>query len=155
MEYHKYSLAKKGKAICPDCGKKSFVPYIDNATGEPLHSTVGKCDRSDNCGHHYTPKQYFTDNHISFDNKKEYTPPPNPTPKPQPSFIDTELLKKSLTNYNKNNFVQWLAGIAGEEQAGKAIERYFVGTSKNGGTCFWQIDFDYNSPMTFSSVPHQ
>jgi len=140
MEYHKYSLAKKGKSICPECGRKDFVLYIDNETGNPLHSSVGKCDRADNCGHNYTPKEYFRDNHITFDSKKEYTPHPNPTPKPQPSFIDMELLKKSLMNYNKNNFVQWMAGIVGEEKTGEAISRYFVGTSKNGGTCFWQID---------------
>ena len=142
MEYHKYSLTKKGKSICPKCERKSFVLYINNDTGEPFHPTVGKCDRADNCGHHYTPKQYFTDNHISFDNKKECAPRPQSTPKPLPSFIDTELLKKTLLNYEQNNFVQWLGGIVGEEKAGEAISRYFVGTSKNGGTCFWQIDLN-------------
>jgi len=140
MEYHKYSLAKKGKSICPECRRKTFVLYIDNNTGEPLHPTVGKCDRADNCGYHYTPKQYFTNNYISFDNKKEFALSPKPTPKPQPSFIDTELLKKSLSGYEQNRFVQWLAGIVGEKQAEEAIGRYYVGTSKNGGTCFWQID---------------
>jgi len=139
MEYHKYSLAKKGKSICPKCGKKTFVLYLDNTTGNPLHSTVGKCDRSDNCSYHYSPKQYFTDNHISFDNKKECAPRPVIIAKPKPSFIDEALFKKSLTNYEQNNFAKWLAGIVGDEVAKKAIERYFVGTSKNG-TVFWQID---------------
>jgi hypothetical protein len=141
MEYHKYNLTKKGKSICPNCERKTFVLYIDE-TGNPLNSTVGKCDRADNCGHHYTPKQYFTDSNISFDSKRKFTPHPQPTPKPQPSFIDTELLKKSLSNYEKNNFVQWLGGIVDEKQAGGAIERYFIGTSKHwdGSTVFWQID---------------
>jgi len=140
MRYNKYSLSKKGKNICPECGKKSFVLYIDNNTGNSLHSTVGKCDRLNNCDHRYTPKQYFKDNHTPFDSKKEYAPRQKPAPKPQPSFIDMELLKKSLSNYGQNQFAQWLAGVVGEEKAGEAIERYFVGTSKNGGTCFWQID---------------
>ena len=142
MDFHKYSLTKKGKSICPNCERKTYVLYIDNNTGNPLHSTVGKCDRADNCGHHYSPKQYFTDNNIPFDDKKEFAPRPKPTPKPQPSFIDTELLKKTLSNYEKNNFAQWLGGIVGEEKAGESIGRYFVGTSKNGGTCFWQIDLN-------------
>jgi len=140
MEYHKYGLTKRGKSICPDCRRKTYVLYIDNSTGDPLHSSVGKCDRADNCGHHYSPQQYFTDNHISFDNKTEYIPVPKPAPKPQPSFIDKMIFEKSLSGYEKNNFVQWLGGIVGNMPASEAIERYFVGTSKTGGTCFWQID---------------
>ncbi|MDR1182665.1 MAG: PG0870-related protein, partial [Bacteroidales bacterium] len=112
MEYHKYSLAKKGKSICPECKRKTFVLYIDNYTGEPLHSTVGKCDRADNCGHHYTPKQYLTDNNISFDMEKDYTRP-IPKPQPKPSFIDTGLLKKTLNGYDENRFSQYLYKTVG------------------------------------------
>jgi hypothetical protein len=146
MEYHRYNLMKKGKSICPKCERKTFVLYIDNTTGEPLHSTVGKCDRADNCGHHYNPKQYFADhpNNNSLFDRKEYAPRPQPIHKPQPSFIDAELLKKSLSNYEHNQFVQWLAGTVGQKQASEAIGRYFVGTSKNSGTCFWQIDLQGN-----------
>lgn len=57
----KYKLASKGKTICPKCHKKRFVLYTDTETIEPLHSTVGRCDRADSCAHHYTPKQYFAD----------------------------------------------------------------------------------------------
>ena len=137
---YKYQLAKRGKHHCPTCERRTFVLYIDNSTSEALHSTVGRCDRADNCGYHYTPKQYFTDNHIPFDNNKGYTPYTKPHPKPQPSFIDTDNLMRSLSKYEQNNFVHWLMGIAGEERTAKAISRYLVGTSKNGGTCFWQID---------------
>ena len=141
MKKYRYSLDKSNKKyICPECERKTFVLYIDNHTGSPLHSTVGKCDRADNCGYHYPPKQYFTDNRISFDSKKGHVPHQKPLPKPQPSFIDIELLKKSLSNYEKNQFVQWLVGIVGEKRASEAIGRYFVGTAQNGGTCFWQID---------------
>ncbi len=141
MKNYRYSLDKSSKKyICPRCKRKTFVLYIDNHTGSPLHSTVGKCDRADNCGHHYPPKQYFTDNRISFDSKREYVPRPRPTPKPRPSFINIELFKKSLSSYEKNQFAQWLIGVVGEKQASEAIGRYFVGTLLNGGTCFWQID---------------
>jgi hypothetical protein len=140
MEYHKYSLAKKGKSICPKCERRTFVLYIDNTTGEPLHSTVGKCDRADNCGYHYSPKQYFTDNNISFDKNIAGAPRMKPTPKPQPSYIDTDVFKKSLQGYENNRLIQYLCGIVGDEATRQAIERYFIGTSKNGGTVFWQID---------------
>jgi hypothetical protein len=118
--------------------------YIDNTTGEPLHSTVGKCDRADNCGHHYTPKQYYKDNHISFDTPKNYTPYRKPSPKPQltPSYIDAGIFKKSLQGYEDNRLIQFLSGVVGDEATKTAIERYYTGTSKHwdGSTVFWQID---------------
>jgi hypothetical protein len=137
---YKYQLAKKGKHVCPACERKAFVLYLNNTTGEPLHTTVGKCDRADNCGYHYTPKQYFTDNHISFDMKREYTPRPIQKPQLQPSFIDTDVFRKSLQGYENNNLVQFLRGTVGDEAIRQAIERYYIGTSKNGGAVFWQID---------------
>ncbi|MDR2824357.1 MAG: DUF6371 domain-containing protein [Prevotellaceae bacterium] len=140
MEKYKYSLLKKGKNICPECGRKTFVLYIDSTTSEPLHSTVGKCDRADNCGRHYTPKQYFTDNHISFDTEQRYTPRPMPKPQPASSYIDADVFKKSLQGYENNALVQYLCGIVGDEATRQAVERYYIGTAKNGGTIFWQID---------------
>ncbi|GHV09834.1 hypothetical protein FACS1894162_1390 [Bacteroidia bacterium] len=142
MSNIKYSLAKKGKSVCPECTHKTFVLYIDNTTGEPLHSTVGKCDRADNCGHHYSPKQYFADNNISFDKEVLHTPRIKPTPKPQPrpSYIDADIFKKSLQGYENNALVQYLCKIVGDEATRQAVERYYIGTSKNSGTAFWQID---------------
>ena len=143
MGNFKYQLAKKGKAICPECERKTFVLYVDTITGEPLHSTVGKCDRADNCGHHYTPRQYSSDNNISFD-KKKYDRPALRTPKPQPkpSYIDSDVFKKSLRIYDQNNLISYLCSIVGEEATCMAIQRYFIGTSKHweNSTVFWQID---------------
>jgi len=117
--------------------------YIDTTTGEPLHSTVGKCDRADNCGHHYTPRQYFSDNNISFD-KKKYDRPALRTPKPQPkpSYIDVDVLKRLLNHYEQNNLITYLCSIVGDEAAREAIQRYFIGTSQHweNSTVFWQID---------------
>ena len=107
MEYHKYSLAKKGKGFCPKCGheckRKTFVLYIDNETGNPLHSTVGKCDRSDNCGHHYTPKQYFADNHITFDNKRNTHHIRNQRPNPNLLSLIQSYWKNLCLITNKTN----------------------------------------------------
>ena len=61
-----------------------------------------------------------------------------------PSFIDEELFKRTLTNYEQNHFVQWLVEIVGKEHADRAIGSYFIGTSENGGTVFWQIDLQGN-----------
>jgi hypothetical protein len=150
MKPYKYSLDRSSKKyICPACNKKTFVLYINNTTGEPLHPTVGKCDREDNCQHHYTPKQYFADNRFSFDTCMVYTPnypKPSHPPKPSPSFIDTSLMRKSLSGYENNTFVRYLRCVVGDELARVAVGNYFIGTSKywGGSTVFWQIDLKGN-----------
>jgi len=131
---------------CPSCQQrdKTFVRYIDKETGEHIHPSVGRCNRESNCGYHYTPKQYFQDNNISFDTHqpKEYKPQPiNPQQKPF-SFIPIEVFKNTLKGYENNNFVKFLINLFGVEVASRQVSRYFIGTSKhwNGATVFWQID---------------
>ena len=55
---------------CPQCGRKhTFTRYIDTENNNQyLSERVGKCNRLDKCGYHYTPKQYFTDNPHKRDN---------------------------------------------------------------------------------------
>jgi len=43
------------KHPCPNCGKNTFVWYIDTTTGEYLPGNFGRCDREANCGHHERP----------------------------------------------------------------------------------------------------
>lgn len=152
MSEHKYILEPyKGmntRYRCPSCQQrdKTFSLYIDTKTGEHIHPTVGRCNRESNCGHHYTPKQYFQDNNISFDTPqpKAYKPRPvAPQPKPV-SFIPVEVFKASLnpTAFETNHFVKFLINLFGVEVASQLVSRYFIATSKhwNGATVFWQID---------------
>lgn len=148
MSEHQYILEPyKGmntRYCCPSCQRrdKTFSLYIDAETGEHIHPTVGRCNRESNCGHHYTPKQYFQDNNISFDTPKAYKPRPvRPQPKPV-SFIPVEVFKASLKAHEKNYFVQFLINLFGVEVASQLVSRYFIATSKhwNGATVFWQID---------------
>jgi hypothetical protein len=47
---------------CPACKTPhSFTRYLDGETHQPIHPTVGKCNREIKCGYHYTPRQYFAD----------------------------------------------------------------------------------------------
>ena len=55
----------KSRFICPNCGKKELVRYIDLETGNYIDETVGKCNRIENCGYHFTPKMFFEKNGIS------------------------------------------------------------------------------------------
>jgi hypothetical protein len=158
---YKYHLANRNdsrenrkKRSCPHCGHPTFVLYIDTNTGQPLHETVGKCDRADKCAWHYTPRQYFADKGISFDKSNSYPPAgsygqqsPETKPKrtePEPSYMDMGIAEKTLCQYENNNFVLWLREQVGEEAANEALRRYYVGTSKHwqGATTFPQIDME-------------
>ncbi len=150
MIEHKYILEPyKGmntRYRCPSCQErdKTFSLYIDTETGEHINPTVGRCNRESNCGHHYTPKQYFQDNNISFDTPqpKAYKPRPVTPPQKPVSFIPVEVFKASLKAHETNHFVQFLINLFGVEVASQLVSRYFIATSKhwNGATVFWQID---------------
>jgi hypothetical protein len=149
---HRYTLEPyKGMNTlyrCEHCQHKDkrFSRYIDKETGEHLHPTVGKCERSDSCGIHYTPKQYFQDNNISFDKTqpKPYKPRPVSHQPKIVSFIPVEVFKASLNPkaFETNHFVNFLINLFGFEVANQLVSRYFIATSKhwNGATVFWQID---------------
>ncbi len=156
MNIHRYTLepykGMKSRYTCPGCGKhKTFTRYIDTETGNHISEDVGKCNREVNCSYHYKPKQYFeahrplvqntTKYHNFIHYKKEVKPLETLKEKPV-SFIQAELFKQSLKQYNENNFVQFLTTYFGSEITSKLISRYFIGTSKhwNGATVFWQID---------------
>ena len=64
---YRYILEKyRGRSTrynCPQCGRKhTFTRYIDTENNNAyIADNVGKCNRLDKCGYHYTPKQYYTD----------------------------------------------------------------------------------------------
>jgi hypothetical protein len=57
---------------CLGCGAAhEFSRYIDTENGNAyLDDRVGKCNRTNKCDYHYTPKQYFADNGFPGDFKK-------------------------------------------------------------------------------------
>jgi len=151
MSEHRYILepyegmSSRYRCPAPNCGKdKTFSRYIDTDTGEHVNPSVGRCNRETNCGHHYTPKQYFQDNGISIDTTQPTAYKPRPvTPQPKPaSFIPVEVFKASLKGHEANHFVKFLIGLFGVEISSELISRYFIASSKHwdGATVFWQID---------------
>lgn len=127
---------------CPECGQKqSFTLYLDSNTNNPIHRTVGKCNRESKCGYHYTPKQYFMDNpstrtdvacHVS----KQTPQPITPT---QPSgTIPFSFIEKSASY--RSNFVRFLCEILTDKQIEYVVEHYALGATKNKEIIFWQID---------------
>ena len=149
MDQYPYSFepykSMASKFHCPSCNhsRKTFTRYINNQTGEHIHSTVGKCDRVNSCGYYYTPTQYFKENNISNDKTliQNYSKPkpiqPNPT-----SYINPDTFKASLKNYGSNNFIYFLSKKFGDPITEELISKYYIGTSKkwSGATVFWQVD---------------
>lgn len=146
MNEYRYILepykGMKTRHTCPACKQqKSFVRYIDSETGNFLSREVGRCNRENNCGYHYTPKEYLKDHNINID-MKTIVKPHRIEPIKKTSYIPPELFKQSLRGYDKNNFIDYLISIFGKSTTSELVSRYFIGTSKHweGATVFWQID---------------
>ena len=110
-------------------------------TGEWLNDKVGRCDHESSCGYHYPPRQYFQDSgNLDFYNKqiKDFTPPP-----PAPiSYFDKKYLIETETNYDDNNFIQFLLTIYDRDAVMEAAKAYRIGTHDCwlGATVFWYLD---------------
>lgn len=109
---------------CP-CGKSNkdgkFAPFQG-------HDVYGHCF---SCGETFFPPENDkpTKRQTVATFKKE----------PPPSYIKPDIFKRSLSDYENNNFALFLIDRFGDAGL-KAIGKYFIGTTKTGGTVFWQID---------------
>ena len=148
MNNYNYHLAKRGKWICPECGRKTFVCYVDD-NNQVLNEKVGKCDRADKCAYHYPPREYFADNkRICIDVPQRRPSRPMLRPLPKPIYIDGKKGSKFqqsviLTESHRNNLVEFLKTKYDADTVRNMVTKYFIGTSKhfNGGaTVFYQID---------------
>ena len=63
-------------------------------------------------------------------------------PKLPPSFMDDLTFQRSLSGYDSNNLVQWLCQRLGRGVVMEAVQAYHIGTAKNGGTIFWQVNIE-------------
>jgi rubredoxin len=147
MPGHRYILQPyKGmttRYTCPECGKpKKFARYIDTNTNDQLGDSVGKCERSDSCGYHYTPKQYFAANGIVPDHNTDVANHKTEQTEAPPTYFNKVILEKSQAGYSKNNFISFLKTKFSDDQVQQTIEKYLIGTSKHwpGATIFWQVD---------------
>jgi hypothetical protein len=152
----KYKAGRNTKQTCPQCGRrKCFVRYVDEEGKIEFPDYVGRCDHEDSCGYHYTPKDFFRDNPDLKPNDLEndtwrYDKTNKPVmvkPEPEvPSFMSTDMMRKTLSHYDINPLYQFLCKTIGKDAANRQFEHYKVGTSKKwgGATVFWQIDKDGN-----------
>lgn len=119
--------------VCPQCGHKGeFTFYIDKETGQPLHPSVGKCNRENECGYHYRPSEYFRD----FPNEKPKGDwkPLQQTQKPKEEkavqYLPTSFLIEDKCR-GENNLFHFIEREFGEDEANRVFDTYHVGTSKH------------------------
>ncbi|HNQ67956.1 MAG TPA: DUF6371 domain-containing protein [Bacteroidales bacterium] len=161
MSNYRFELEKykglQSRFTCPHCYKPHrFVRYIDTTTGQYLSDYVGKCDRLNECGYHYTPAMYFKDNpNNSISTSKpiqDFTllKPHKTIPTsfiPHKHFNSTVLFSENAAEIaSTNNYVKFLLSIFGEEITKSIIKQYFIGTSiyLPEKTIFWQIDKNFD-----------
>jgi len=155
MEYT-YTLERyagmKTRHTCPGCNQRGqFTRYVQIDTGEYLADHVGRCNREDKCGYHYTPHEYFSDNPEA---KAERTSTlgskvTSKNESSMPSSFDTipfEVVKKSMALAPASNLHSFITARFGHEICSKITDQYRLGTSasEQRSTIFWQIDVNQN-----------
>ena len=147
---------KQVKHLCPSCGKKSLVRFIDNKTKKYIPEKYGKCDHESKCGYFLSPYKdgYSTrENNIGWDESKSYLQYSTPFQKQQElTFVPEDILKATLKDYANNTFIKNLLYNVPYPLPNKYIEKvislYYLGTISKGylnnGTTFPFIDLNGN-----------
>lgn len=146
------------KHTCPQCGgKRTFKRYL-NSEGNYVADHVGICDRLDNCGYHYPPRQYFADHGIERHHATTHCTPPQIKEETIKPPIPIEVVKGSLSKPEENNFIRFLSNRFGARVARDLTDKYFLGTSndwRKGAVAFYNIDRDgivwYGKVMSYDS----
>ncbi len=146
---------------CPSCGHKNkFARYIDDA-GEYIDESVGRCNRESSCGYHLTPKDFYQSrgvqcstaerlNRVNARNKMNGLNGLNKmntlntlnavNAVEQFETIDNSFVVRSLEGNHENRFLNFLLSFIDAEYIFEMARRYFIGATRDGKTCFWQID---------------
>lgn len=141
MRAYIYQLERGSKKhLCPVCGTKRFVRYIDIDDGNYLPGTYGRCDRESKCGYHLNP---YTD---GFGKEENYNPAEAKqyarareaklSKPPVITYIPAEVLHSTLSNYEQNIFIQNLLQNIPYPFTPADVERvislYYLGTISTG-----------------------
>lgn len=134
------------KYTCPQCGQKRVLcRYVDTETGELLPEHVGRCDRADKCGYHFTPRDYFQNGGTV----AEGTAAPRAEEPPRPVFLHPKsrvLAFRAHPELNtlSNYFRPIVDAAYGLGRWDIVSQNYALGTQQEGplkgAAVFWQVD---------------
>lgn len=133
---------RNSRHTCPNCGKKSFTLYVDEA-GNPISNKVGRCDHESSCGYHYTPRDYFrehpeTKDRLFFDTIAKPMQSPQPKFKQKPDYIPYPLIQRSEST--DNTLMDYLKKFWPQSELEKITKMYHLGSTRNREIIFPQID---------------
>ena len=145
MSNFRFSLEKysgfKSRFHCPNCNKREFTRYIDNAIWNYIDDSVGRCNRIEKCGYHKTPKMFYEE---SGEKPRLISELSLPEIAIKPTFFcDEELLLQSLHLENRTSYLfDFLIQYFDKEKVQNVFQKYLIGVSNFWGksTIFWQID---------------
>lgn len=128
------------KHICPSCGKKRFVRYVEKATNDYLPEQYGRCDREANCGYHLNPYKdgYANPTQDLQEEKKVGIGKSTPVRAFADAFVPFSVLQRTLlaNGYERNIFIQNLIKNIlfpfPEKDVEKVVELYYLGTLNKG-----------------------
>lgn len=136
------------KEMCPECGKKTFTPYVDD-DNNPVGEGCGRCDRQIKCRYHLPPSEFRKLYGIPGE-KSRKSPRPvfgsKVVKKPKINVIQRSVVDKSLDKYETNPLAKFLCkafdGYLSPQHVIGTMKLMGVGTSKKfgGSTVFWLID---------------
>ena len=130
--------------ICHKCGRKSFVPYIYNDTGEIIDPTCGRCDHEQSCGYHLPPAEYFKANPDHNNGRGGFMPYTRPIPTTIDfCAIDEWAARQTTDEALESDFAMGLVNYFDTDKVTEAIDRYQVQSiGRNRNTAFPCISID-------------
>ncbi len=128
------------KFVCPSCGRRTFVRYVDRWANRYLDDPlVGRCDRSSKCGYHLPPRK------AGIHADKDRIPPPVLPPQdPDRADIPHTLpidLSPFFSHRKESAFYRFLLSICPDKKRLEEVAlAYCLGANRTGGVIYWQKD---------------
>lgn len=128
------------KMRCPQCGREGYKPYL-YPDGTIIDPVCGKCDHEGGCAYHLTPRDYFRENPSE---KGAHTVKKWEPRQLKRIELEPSLVSRSMQHTDRNKLVAWLRSLpltpTQREQLDYSLTMYMVGTTKDGGAVWWQVD---------------
>lgn len=137
VKEYKYELERGSKKFpCPQCGKKTFVRYVNLEEGGYLDDGFGRCDREQKCGYFRRPEKSISD--VPF--RGVHVPP-----RKNYIYLTREDVQGHFSDgkWKLNNLVQFFQRVLSDVQVTTLAKDYCISSIERWNdlaTIFWNID---------------